>query len=69
MAEKMLRVYGKKITEKRFHPFCMYHLRFVTNLIHSSMFPLSEEAELKITIDQMNIDNPKFVFEIREFSM
>ena len=69
MAEKMLRVYGKKITEKRFHPFCMYHLRFVPNLIHSSMFLLSDRNDLQTTVDNMNIDNPKFVFEIREFSM
>jgi len=59
-------VYGKRKDEKRFKPFDMNGNRFVTNLIHATVFPPEQLPKLREEVDYMNKYNPDYVFEIRK---
>lgn len=59
-------VYGKHKNEKRFRPFDMNGNRFVTNLIHATVFESEQLPRLKKEVAYMNKYNPDYVFEIRK---
>ncbi len=59
-------VYGKRKDEKRFKPFDMNGNRFVTNLIHATIFPSEQLPKLREEVDFMNTHNPDYIFEIRK---
>ena len=58
-------VYGKRKDEKRFKPFDMNGNRFVTNLIHATVFPPEQLGKLQKEVNYMNQHNPDYIFEIR----
>jgi len=58
-------VYGKRKDERRFRPFDMNGNRFVTNLIHATVFESEQLPKLREEVDYMNKYNPEYIFEIR----
>jgi hypothetical protein len=59
------RIYGKLKTQKKFKPFDAEKNQFVTNLIYASMFYAHDIDKLRNEVDYMNINNPAYIFEIR----
>ena len=58
-------VYGKRKDERRFRPFDMNGNRFVTNLIHATIFTNEQLPKLREEVEFMNEHNPDYIFEIR----